>query len=237
VLTGSLVSSGTTAATVVPPVAAGTRSATYASAFDNRFQNAIAYVSPTMSGLTAIVGYVANEGKLGGAGAINPSAWDLGLKYANGPILAGLSHADVKLRNIGVDTHAQDTRLVASYDFGMASARFLWDSTKVSLTGADAKQNVWGLGGTFNVSSNGKIIGQYYKANDLSGSLGAANTGAKFFELGYEHSLSKRTMVKSVYANLNNDSAAAYEFGVNGTGLSSANATLSGLQVGLRHTF
>ena len=31
------------------------------------------------------------------------------------------------------------------------------------------------------------------------------DTGAKLFEIGYEHSLSKRTILKAVYAHLNND--------------------------------
>ncbi|MDD5296907.1 MAG: porin [Rhodocyclaceae bacterium] len=250
VLTGTLNTATVGAATAtsqVNGVTAGTRSTTYASAYDNRFANAIAYISPTFNGFTAIIGYVPNEGKVGGttvagsaASYVDPSAWDLGLKYANGPVLVGLSHADVKLRN-SADTHTQDTRLVASYDFGQGTVRGLWDKSQADLVGGvNASQTVWGLGGTLNTSADGKLIAQYYKANNVSGSaaLGAAdNTGARFYELGYEHNLSKRTMLKAVYARLANDTSAAYEFGVNGTGLSSAGAALTGVQLGLRHTF
>jgi predicted porin len=228
----------------VTGVAAGARSATYASAYDNRFQNAIAYVSPTFGGLTAIAGYVANEGKNDGpAGTFSdPSAFDLGLKYANGPILVGLAYAKVSLDN-SVDTETKNTRLVGSYDFGMASVRLLWDQGKADVTGSSAKQTVWGIGGTFNVSGNGKIIGQYYKAADVKGSgLGSgSDTGAKLFALGYEHSLSKRTMLKAVYSKLSNEAAAQYEFAVNGTGLASAagaaGTDLTGFSFGVRHTF
>jgi predicted porin len=221
------------------------RSTTSASAFDNRFQNAIAYVSPDFGGFTVIGGYVANENKLSGASGINTSAYDIGAKYANGPIMVGLSHAEVTFKNdvaiIGTQLKPKDTRLVGMYDFGMASVRVLWDQTKAVSSTVNVKQTVWGLGGTFNVGGSGKLIGQYYKAGDVSGTGGAANTGAKFYEVGYEHSLSKRTMIKAVYANLSNDSAAAYDFGVNATGLPSSSSnldtTVSGLQIGLRHTF
>lgn len=212
-------------------------SKTVVSAFDSRFNNAIAYVSPDFNGFTIIAGYVANENKLAGTSGINTSAYDIGAKYANGPIMVGLSHADVKFRNT-TDLNPSNTRLVGMYDFGMASVRVLWERTKAdNNTGLDVKQNVWGVGGTFNVTSNGKLIAQYYKANDVTGNGGAANSGAKFWEIGYEHSLSKRTLLKAVYANLNNDDAAAYDFGVNSTGKTSNGATLSGIQIGLRHSF
>jgi predicted porin len=205
-----------------------------------------------MGGFTAIVGYVPNEGKNfeGQTGSQNPSAWDLGLKYANGPILAFLSHADVKVRNSNTpaaatdDAHAQDTRLGGSYNFGAADVRLFLEQTKLDVHGGDFKQSVWGVGATFSVTPAGKIVTQYYKANDVKGSLGAADTGAKLFELGYEHSLSKRTMLKATYARVSNDTNGNYDFGINASGAGQAGflttATgydVSGLSVGIRHKF
>jgi len=103
------------------------------------------------------------------------------------------------------------------------------------------------LAAQFNVTANGKLIGQYYRANDLSGSIGngansLADTGAQFINVGYEHSLSKRTLLKLIYARISNDENAGawnggYDFGKNGTGFGGADRKISGIQAGLRHSF
>jgi predicted porin len=81
----------------VPTVGAdSSRSATSASLFDTRFSNAIAYTTPSFSGLQATAAYMANENKTETPGAkTNASGYDLGLSYDNGPILAGLTYADI----------------------------------------------------------------------------------------------------------------------------------------------
>ena len=93
------------------------------------------------------------------------------------------------------------------------------------------------------MSPNGKLVGQYYKAADLDAGGAADNTGAKFYTIGYEHSLSKRTMLKAGYAYLKNDSATTtngmggYDFGYNSVGVAGDNVKLSGFQFGMRHSF
>ena len=71
----------------------------------------------------------------------------------------------------------------------------------------------------------------------MTGTGGAANTGSKLFELGYEHSFSKRTMLKVIYARLNNDDGAAKNFNTNATLNSAAGVDPSGFQIGIRHSF
>ena len=173
--------------------------------------------------------------------------YDIGAKYANGPILAGLTYNAVSLNNganyaagVPADTSVSDLRAAASYDFGIASIRGLYDQAKAKkfVAAGDVKQSVWGLGGTFNVTPAGKLIGQFYKANQVKvAGASQANTGAKLYELGYEYSLSKRTMLKAVYSTIHNDDAAKYDFGVNATGVAALGSTVSGVSVGLRHTF
>ncbi len=236
-----------------------TRSATCASIFDTRWKNAIAYVSPTFAGLSLTAAYVANEnkstaGNLGTAAQANTTGYDVGLKYANGPVMAAVTYNAVDLGNnntsfSGKSTDVADFRVGASYDFGIATVRALFDSTRAdnySVTSSGlatvnvgkATQNVYGLGATYNVTPAGKLLAQAYFARDLKvNGSSAKDTGAKLFELGYEHSLSKRTMLKAVYAHLNNDDGAAYDFGINATGVAKAGATVQGLSLGLRHTF
>jgi len=229
------------------------RSTTCVSIFDNRWKNAVAYVSPSFAGLSATVAYVANENKnfRGAATSSNTTGFDAGLKYANGPIMAAVTYNAVSLGNFVANTaggtDVSNFRIGGSYDFGIASIRALFDRTRADHVSGNLNtvtQNVFGLGGTFNVTPAGKIIGQAYFARDLKGNGSSLDdTGAKLFEVGYEHSLSKRTILKAVYAHLNNDKQAAYDFGINAVGinptggLNTAGATLQGIQLGLRHSF
>jgi predicted porin len=210
--------------------------------------------------LQATVAYVANENKTDTAGAkLNTSAYDLGLNYNNGPILVGLTYADVSEKNdvagsapygsgalktrIGADQKLKEFRLGGKYDFGVATLRALYARTKADGSLAEVKQNVWGIGGTYNVTANGKLTAQYYRANDLDSGGSIDNTGAKFYTLGYEHSLSKRTLLKANYAYLKNDEKTStnggggYDFGKNSSGFAGDEIKISGLQVGLRHSF
>ncbi|TBR13095.1 MAG: porin [Rugosibacter sp.] len=225
------------------------------SVFDSRHKNSIAYVSPSFSGLQASAVYMANENKTEGTNAINTSAYDLGLNYDNGPVLVGLTYAEAKVKNnfsvtdtatppntiIGSNLKLKEMRLGGMYDFGNATVRAIYARTKGQDSTGEVKQNVWGIGGTYNVTANGKITAQYYKANDLDSSGSVDNTGAKFYTLGYEHSLSKRTLLKANYAYLKNDdktsSNGGYDFGYNSAGFAGDNIKVSGLQFGLRHAF
>ncbi|NWG32188.1 MAG: porin, partial [Rhodocyclaceae bacterium] len=227
-----------------PTTSAPARSSTQNSMFDTRWKNAIAYISPSFSGLTVVAAYVANENKTDGASAINTYGYDIGANYTNGPLKVGLTYNKANVNNtVGIsiygsplltDISAADTRLGASYDFGVAKVSALYDHVKVEATGYSESQNVWGLGVGVPVGA-GKIVAQYYKANDISGS-GNDNTGARLWAVGYEHSMSKRTILKATYANLKADDNGTYGFGVNGMAVTAGDKS-TGFQVGLRHSF
>ncbi|WP_374475051.1 porin [Zoogloea sp.] len=241
-----------------PPVVAGTpsnttcgRSTTCTSIFDTRWKNAIAYVSPSFAGLNATVAYVANENKaLNGLAAANTTGYDVGLKYANGPAMAAVTYNAVSTGN-AADLKISDLRVGGSLTFGAASVRALFDLARADNFGAAGNvkvtQAVYGLGATFNVTPASKLLGQVYVARDLKqNGNGRDDTGAKLFEVGVEHSLSKRTMLKATYALINNDKNAAYDFGINASGIntgtlpgnaSAVGGTVQGLSLGLRHTF
>lgn len=204
---GNKLVGGNAADSTIPVTAAGVncgRSTICTSVFDTRWKNAIAYVSPSFGGLTGTFAYVANENKTneslnGTATQLNTKGYDAGLKYSNGPINVGLTYNWATLGNVQ-GTDARNLRFAAAYDFGVATVRGLIEQAKakdVLASGDELKQTVYGLGATFNVSSAGKIVGQYYVAKDTKGTLGAEETGAKLIALGYEHSLSKRTLLKA----------------------------------------
>lgn len=223
-------------------LANGQRSISSGSTWDTRFQNAVAYVSPSFSGLQATGVYVANETKNEIPNAeIKPSLFDLGLTYTNGPIMVGTTYA--RQRDSGVaDEKDTEFRIGGMYDFGMASVRALYGRTKSETTGFEFKQNTWGIGGTYNVTANGKLVSQYYVARDLEvNGTDLGESGGKLFTIGYEHNLSKRTMLKAGYARVtNDDNTNGYDFGYNASGFASVGAngfSASGFQFGVRHAF
>lgn len=241
---------GLTNAAGIATAAACAASGTCQSIFDLRHNNTALYTSPTFSGFSGSIAYIAgeNKGTNGANSKPNSSAFDLGLNYKNGPITAGFTHANVKAKD-AAENKASESRLAGIYNFGQGDVRLLWAQTKAEDNSGtwNAKQTVWGLGGTFNATANGKVIAQYYKAKSLTGTNGAtsaasaianANTGAKLLEIGYEHSLSKRTMLKAIYAKLSNEQQAQYDFGTNATGgITAGGLDPSGLQIGIRHSF
>jgi predicted porin len=171
----------------------------------------------------------------------------VGVKYASGPAMAAVTYNAVSTGN-AADLKISDLRVGGSYNFGVASVRALFDLARADNFGGNkVTQAVYGFGATFNVTPASKLVGQVYVARDLKvNGSSADDTGAKLFELGVEHSLSKRTMLKATWAMVNNDKAAAYDFGINAAGIRTgalpggANAvggTVSGLSLGLRHTF
>lgn len=234
--------------------------------FDTRYVNSIAYITPNFSGFEATVQYQANENKdETPAAEYDASLYELGLKYENGPLFVGLAHGKLRRKNdiagvqpgavgaagttfgMGIDEDATETRIGAIYKFGDASVRALYARTKAEGSLGDIKQNVWGIGGTYNVTANGKLLAQYYRAADVDGNLTTvalvpvplSDSGAKFWVLGYEHSLSKRTTLLAHYAYLKNDSnvQGGYDFGDGSTGFKGNDVKLSGLSLGMSHNF
>ena len=248
---GNIALNGADTAAANPLLAADCgRSATCVSTFDTRWKNALAYVSPTFAGVTATAVYVANENRTqdGAATQLNSSGTDIGIRYAAGPLMAAVTVNSLKMKNeaavgnFDVNAKASNLRIGAKYDFGVVAVSGMVDQTKASDAAGEVKQRVYGAGVQVPVGA-GKVVGQYYAAGDLKiDGQADDNTGAKLIALGYEHSLSKRTMVKAVYARLNNEDEAMYDFGVNAVGIGGFDgggdgASVRGFSVGVRHSF
>lgn len=235
-----------------------------AGTFDTRFANTIAYVSPNFSGLTATVAYVSGENKSRddqGAAQQNMKGYDLGLVYNNGPVMVGLTYGKVDTGINGANNNAANNnaaltfgtldtqkivRLAGAYTFnGGHKITALYEQNKAEFASnsvnTDRKQNTWGLGGKFMVTSNGGLIAQYYQTQDASGNPGVgtnSNTGARLYEIGYEHSLSKRTILKAAYARIDNKDNAGFDFNVGAVGGGfGVGANPSVFSAGMRHSF
>lgn len=242
-----------------------------AGAFDQRITNAIAYVSPTVAGFNAVVGYSTGLTNQYGAAATNVlkghesmgadnanqgnHAYTLGLNYAIAGFDAGYAYTGVKAAGNGssaddglaagwrkLDNH----RAGVMYKAAFGQVGVLFDRTRLDLTaGEDLTQNVWYLSGKFNVGS-GAVLAQWGHASDVKNN-NTDKEGANHYVLGYEHNLSKRTVLKAVYSRIANKDNANYDYlygvgNANSTASNSATgindgSAVSGISVGIRHSF
>ena len=233
---------------------------------DDRTQNAIAYVSPSFSGLTATLAYAASgetttTPSTATAPEKKPRIWAAGLQYENGPLYAGLGYVEARdalltsasVGNTNFNEKLKDWRVTGKYTLGTGTTlTALWDNTKFDVdpfsgSSSDLKRDAWLLGVAQDFGPHNFFV-QYAQANKLKGSvcdsISCDDTKARFWSAGYNYSLSKRTMIKTYYASIRNDQNANYDFytaPIGGTpGSSTAlapGADPRGFGVGIRHVF
>lgn len=183
-------------------------------------------------------------------------AYSLGLNYAVAGFDTGYAYTAVKAAGNGsvagdglaagwrkLDNH----RAGVMYKAAFGQVGVLFDRTRLDLTaGEDLTQNVWYLSGKFNVLANGAVIAQWGHASDVKNN-NTDKEGANHYVLGYEHSLSKRTVLKAVYSRIANKDNANYDYlyGVGNANTTASNSatgigdgsSVSGFSFGVRHSF
>lgn len=210
----------------------------------SRTANVVRWDSANMGGITAGLSYsTAPFGAEGAAGAGQKgSAINANIGYAKGPLSAGLSYWDAK--DEPKANSQKSTRVWGSYTFGGVNVGLTWDQSAVAvLTPAkvETKRNAFAIPVRASVGP-GTLMFTYLQAQDVkvNGATGA-NTGAKMMSVGYDYPMSKRTSLGVSFANINNESAAAYGM-FTGAALSNIANPVAGqdsrsLYVGLRHAF
>ncbi len=207
--------------------------------FDTRLANAIAYISPNFSGLTlALATGTLNEN--GTQATPDPKAVSFGAMYSNGPIYVGYGYEKVSKNGTvtGADD-ATDQKLGVGYSFDMGKVAVVYD--KMSTSGGtiggstDADRTAWYLNGQINAGV-GAVKLAYGKMND---GKSAADTGAKWWALGYDYPMSKRTKLYAVYTKTTNNSGATYAVGskVGSYYAPGAGEDPSTVSLGIRHSF
>ena len=204
---------------------------------DERAGNAIAYISPTISGFHGVFAYVNGEAK---TAVVDSSAWQIAGVYDQGPLFLGMAYHTAEDPAVlgAIDSSFKAVRVAGTYTLaGATKLSALWDSqeAKFKLAGTNAKRTAWMLGAAHTMGAN-QIYVQYARANDVTGSAGAVDTGSKQMTVGFAHSMSKRTTAHAYYSKITNEAAAGYDFYVNGVG-TAAGGDPAGYGVGLRHSF
>jgi predicted porin len=193
---------------------------------EDRIDNVIAYVSPAMGGLTFVGASVAGEqgdGSTVGADRALVGLMDhfsLAGLYSNGPIFASLAYNQY-------DTGAA---LAKSYNPSIVRGTFVWnggnwqaggifaslDFDGVDLgTGKLEDADSYGVSGHFMVTANDKIKAQYLRGDapvagaPISPSVkltnGTKDNDVNQWSIGYEHNLSKRTILHAGYTMYTED--------------------------------
>ncbi len=192
-----------------------------------RWDNSLAY-SGSFSGVSARLIYSARASETA-TSPDNDDAYGLSLGYDNGPIkLAAIYH---QLNDAAASNDQKEWLVGGSYNFGVValSASYQEGQDVGFVPNLDA--DVWTVAATANVGSAGKVILGYGEAEFDN----IANSGAESYTLGYQHSLSKRTIVYA-YANRTENESATGRFGLVGGGAVTGDNS-DWYTVGIRHTF
>ncbi|MGO8755270.1 MAG: porin [Gallionellaceae bacterium] len=230
----------------------------------------VAYVSPAMGGVTVAAAYVAGAGvPVGSAnqvdGTTKGDAYSLAAMYGAGPINVSLAYQSLTigsagtgllgdgLGELGAGASANDKftswKLGGGYSVDAFTINLAYESVEYQPNVAPygtKNQSDWYLAGKYNFSSSDAVKLAYTAAGNSSiqeAVYGAnSDSGAKQWAVGYDHSLSKNTMVYALYTQVSNDTYAAYGLGgFDGIG-GNVSAALAGNKVdawslGLKHSF
>jgi predicted porin len=183
--------------------------------FWRRLSNAVFYQSPVFSGVQFKLAVQTNEGKASAlataaAVAANASMWSSSLQWAGmgGRARVGLAidrHKDFSLIGATDSGYA----LKGGYDFGVINLGAAFERMTYRSAAGDVRARQWGVAADFPIGT-GSIKASYSSASDLQGGVGFTDTGAKQWNLGYEHRFSKRTNIGVGYAKIDNDAAAGF---------------------------
>ncbi|MEQ1663229.1 MAG: porin [Thiobacillus sp.] len=208
------------------------------SVFDTRANDSVSYMSPSMSGLSLGLTYGARDETAFDAADTN--LWSAAVSYANGPLFASLAYEkinDFGGTNLAKGTDRKGMKLGAGYTFGNTTIGGLYE--RLSETGTTvADRNAWYVSAK-HAMGNIALKAAYGKAGDSD--AGVTDDGAKYYAIGADYSLSKRTTAYALYTKLSNETAGTYDLGGSASTGGVINTTLgadpSAFSIGVKHSF
>ncbi|MCL1825543.1 MAG: porin [Betaproteobacteria bacterium] len=192
---------------------------------DRRLDNLAAYISPSFGGFSFIFGYTFNgigQENLENDGDARVWAFAPSFTWNNLFVGANYHTANVKAAH-GPNTSAFNALdLYASYDFGFVKVgstigrRTTKQAVNPWISNKDTKLTQFMIGATFRITPNDSILTSYSRAreNDFDNSGNRPRIGQ--WAIGYEHALSKRTVLYSQFA-VQSHNADYKEYGFTGT--------------------
>lgn len=186
--------------------------------------NAVRYISPSMSGFSFEVGFASNASTATADAQTDIS--DVFVQYANGPLK--IMVGNTKQNNPTSTSKADFTGYGASYDFGMVS---------VGISGSSADANLAGDLKTTVISAKAPL-GNGLAAHLVRGTAsvsGTANAEGSGTTVALTKALSKRTTVYGAYTSVSSKSAAT--FTMTGVTAGALDSDPTAVTVGISHSF
>jgi predicted porin len=170
----------------------------YSSA-DIRPGNQIVYETPKLGPAVVSVAFIPEDG------VKDASAFAANVMIGLDTMTFGVGYESYGEAYTTGGTESESTiRGIGAMNFGSAAVNFLVQST-TNGKGVDGRDSTaFGVGGAFKLGS-GKIKGQVYSTSETDDS---SKNGGSVLAFGYDHNLSKATMVYAVVAASSNDDAA-----------------------------
>jgi general bacterial porin, GBP family len=208
-----------------------------------RVDNAITYTLPTfVPGLTASVQYSTATGKGSAnpgvevAGSSEGKAYGVSIKYAAGPLSAGIGYLNAKDETAGgsPSDKANATLMYAGYDFTVAKVTAYYDTeTDLSAAQPNARRlTVVGAKVAVPFSPEFTLVTGLSTTRNANSSV-AGDDNVQIVTIKGIYTLSKRTSVYGMLTNVNNDTNTKFDLGAT----ASNDKTTRGLAVGVRHMF
>ena len=224
-----------------------------------RISNSMRYASPSFNGFTFGASYsfgnqiagvtsdVGDESTVDGQKSLGREM-GLQLGYANGPLKLAYAYDKqrITVNNAVLATIEGDKKLNhlnGSYDFKVVKVVAGWNSQKQDASAAGgaavSDQNSWYIGAVMPVFGKDLVKVEYTRINDKIRRANAAgvldSADGNMIALGYEHPMSKRTVLYGTYAKMNNDAGGSRSL-LGGVGVA-AGFDPSAWEFGLKHSF
>jgi len=185
--------------------------------FDNRANNAVAYVSPSLSGWTILVAGVAGEQDAAGQKANGlTDAISAGVKGSVGPVKVGLGYETFSTDLTGLAEDKTATKLDLGYKMGTLGLGLTVESSN---NGTNTKQDLGTLASvTYGMGAN-TIALQYGSVSLDDANKSTTADDHTLAAIGLVHSFSKATNVYAAYASFDSkidaQDASGFTFGLN----------------------
>ena len=193
--------------------------------FWRRASNAVSYQSPVVAGgLQFKTLAQVNQDKSNGGAAIkqNPWLWSSSLQWAGmgGRARVGVAY-DRHHDFTTIDQTDTGWSVKGGWNFGVVDVGLAYERMTYKVVAGDCKAQQYGIALAVPVGQ-GAVRASYSKAKDIEGTYGAGgcgaavtaanhsdDNGAKQYNLGYDHRLSKRTTLGVGYSTIKNDAGTA----------------------------
>lgn len=158
------------------------------------------------------------------------------LGFASGPFNVAAGYGDVRGASptTAASPDVKTWNVGGQWDTGFARLLAEYSHVKYGIVGADHDQDGW-LVGTLVPVGAGEIRASYGHVK----STGGSDPRSSQWAAGYVYNLSKRTALYATYAHIGNSNGAALTVSSTSTGkpVGAANASSSGYDLGIRHSF